>query len=495
MTLCIVHARGNGGAGGRRAGGTRAARLPLEHYRLVMPPPPHVVVVGAGFAGLYCTRELRRAPVRVTVVDRRNHHLFQPLLYQVATAGLNPADIAVPIRSFLRRQTNLDVLLSEVQGFDLESKRVLLAGGEAVAYDQLLVATGATHSYFGKVEWARFAPGLKTVEDALEIRRRVLVAFEEADREPDPRRREALLTFVIVGAGPTGVELAGAIAEIARHTLASEFRRIDPRRARILLLEGLGHVLPTYAPDLSDAARRQLESLGVEVRTSTLATGIDADGVTIGDERVSSHTVLWGAGVAASPLARMLGAPLDRAGRVKVNPDLTVPGHEDVYVAGDLAAALQEDGRPVPGVAPAAIQEGRHVARNIAAALRGEPRRPFHYEDKGILATIGRARAVGQIGRFHVTGLVAWLAWLFVHIFFLIGFRNRFAVILQWAWSYATWGRGARLIVDTAEQWQLAAADGARHVHAPGDGGQPRPPVPPSTSPAAPQPESAGLRH
>jgi len=380
-----------------------------------------------------------------------------------------------------------------VEGFDLEDRRVLLAEGETLPYDQLLLATGATHSYFGKLEWARFAPGLKTVEDALEIRRRVFIAFEEADREPDPRRREALLTFVIVGAGPTGVELAGAISEIARHTLASEFRRIDPRRARILLLEGVGRVLPTYAPDLSDAARRQLESLGVEVRTSALVTGIDAGGVTIGDEHIPSRTVLWGAGVAASPLARGLGAPLDRAGRVKVNPDLTVPGHEDVYVAGDLALVLRDGGTPVPGVAPAAIQEGRHVARSILATLRGDARQPFRYRDKGILATIGRARAVGQVGPFHVKGLLAWLTWLFVHIFFLIGFRNRFAVILQWAWSYATWGRGARLIVDTAQQWQLVARDAARVRQ--GDGEEPRAPVPPPTSPAAPEPESAGTRH
>ena len=459
-----------------------------------MPTPPRVAIVGAGFAGLYCARELKRAPVHVTIVDRRNHHLFQPLLYQVATAGLNPADIAVPIRSFLRGQKNLDVLLSEVEGFDLAGHNVLLAGGESLAYDQLLVATGATHCYSGKLEWARFAPELKTLEDALETRRRVLLAFEEADREPDPRRREALLTFVIVGAGPTGVELAGAIAELARHTLASEFRRIDPRRARILLLEGVSRVLPTYAPDLSDAARRQLESLGVEVRTSTLVTCIDADGVTVGDERIWARTVLWAAGVAASPLARMLRAPLDRAGRVKVNADLTVPGHEHVYVAGDLALVVQ-DGKPVPGVAPAAIQEGRHVARNMLATLRGEPRKPFHYRDKGILSTIGRARGVGQVGPFHVSGFLAWLAWLFVHIFFLIGFRNRFAVILQWAWSFATWGRGARLILDTAEQWQLAASDIARRAQSQADGGQTPTPVPPPTSPAAPEPESAGARH
>ncbi len=460
-----------------------------------MQPTPRVVVIGAGFAGLTCARELKRAPVQVAIVDRRNHHLFQPLLYQVATAGLNPGDIAVPIRSFLRRQKNLDVVLAEVAGFDLARRRVLLGGGETLAYDHLLVATGATHSYFGKLEWARFAPGLKNVEDALEIRRRVLLAFEEADRETDPRKREALLTFVIVGAGPTGVELSGAIAEIARHTLASEFRRIDPRQARVVLLEGVGRVLPTYSPDLSDAARRQLESLGVEVRTSALVTGIDADGVTVGEERVPSRTVLWGAGVAASPLARGLGTALDPAGRVRVNPDLTVPGREDVYVAGDLALVLQKDGTPVPGVAPAAIQEGRRVARNILATLHGEPRQPFHYWNKGILSTIGRARAVGEVGPFHLKGVVAWFTWLLVHIFFLIGFRNRFAVILQWAWSYATWGRGARLIVDTAEQWQLTASDFGRQVQARADGGVPHAPAPAPTSPGALAPGSAEVHH
>ncbi|HEX8907619.1 MAG TPA: NAD(P)/FAD-dependent oxidoreductase, partial [Anaeromyxobacteraceae bacterium] len=424
-----------------------------------MEATPHVVVVGAGFAGLYCARALRRAPLRVTLVDRRNHHLFQPLLYQVATAGLNPADIAFPIRAFVRRQRNLDVVLGEVAALDLAGRRVILQDGHALAYDHLLVATGATHSYFGHGEWARFAPGLKTLEDALEIRRRILVAFEEADREDDPAAQRALLTFVVVGGGPTGVELAGALAEIARHTLAADFRRIDPRTARILLLEGLPRVLPTYPADLSDAARRQLASLGVEVRTGARVTGIDAQGVSVGAERVLARTVLWGAGVEASPLARALGVPLDRAGRVKVNPDLTVPGREDVWVAGDLALVLCEDGSPVPGVAPAAIQEGRHVARNALRALRGEPRLPFRYRDKGSLSTIGRGRAVGQVGRFHVRGALAWLAWLCVHIYFLIGFRHRFMVLLQWAWHYATFGRSARLIVDTAEQWQRVAAE------------------------------------
>lgn len=454
---------------------------------------PDVVIVGAGFAGLYCARELAGAPVRVTLLDRRNHHLFQPLLYQVATAGLNPGDIAVPIRSFLRKQRNLDVLLGEASSFDLAGRRVLLADGQAVSYDWLVLATGATHSYFGRAAWARFAPGLKTIEDALEIRRRIFMAFEEADREPDRRRREALLTFVIVGAGPTGVELAGALSEIARHTLAEEFRHIDPRRARILLLEGMGRVLPGYPEELSEAARRQLEDLRVEVRTGTVVTGIDAEGVTVGEERIPARTVLWAAGVAASPLARALGAPLDRAGRVKVNPDLTVPGHPEVQVVGDLAAAAQETGAPVPGIAPAAIQEGRHAARNVLRALRGEAPRPFRYRDKGSLATIGRARAVGLVGRLRVRGALAWLAWLFVHIYFLIGFRNRLMVILQWGWHYLTFGRGSRLIVDTAEQWQLVAADAEERAAAAGSATEA--PRPPPTSPAAPEPGSAGARH
>ena len=433
---------------------------------------PSVVIVGCGFAGLYCTRALARAPVRVTLVDRRNHHLFQPLLYQVATAGLSPGDIAYPVRSFIRKQRNLDAVLAEVSAFDLAGRRVILSDGRALHYDQLLVATGAGHSYFGRPDWARFAPGLKTIEDALEIRRRIFMAFEEAEQEPDPARREALLTFVIVGGGPTGVELAGALAEIARHTLAAEFHRIDPRHARILLLEGTPRVLPAYTPDLSESARRQLASLGVEVRTGAMVTGIDAEGVRVGDESISARTVLWGAGVAASPLGRALGAPLDRAGRVKVEPDLTLPGHPDVYVAGDLAAVVHRDGQLVPGLAPAAIQEGRHVARNMVRSLRGQPRLPFHYFDKGSLATIGRGRGVGEVFGLHVRGALAWLAWLFVHIFFLIGFRNRVLVLLEWAWQYLTFRRGARLITETAVQWQYAAAD--REAAARNDGGAPR---------------------
>jgi NADH dehydrogenase len=416
---------------------------------------PRVVIVGAGFAGLYCARALARAPVAVTLIDRRNHHLFQPLLYQVATAGLNTGDIAVPIRSFARRQRNLDVVLGEVSAFDLPGRRVVLGSGGAVPYDRLLVATGVTHSYFGNPQWAPFAPGLKTLEDALEIRRRILVAFEDADRNPDPALASALLTFIVVGGGPTGVELAGAVAEIARHTLASEFRRIDPTRARILLIEAMDRVLPAYPPDLSGAARRQLETLGVQVRTGARVTAIDAAGVGLGEEWIPARTVLWGAGVAASPLARALGVPLDRLGRVEVNPDLTVPGHPEVSVAGDLASVHTESGELVPGLAPAALQEGRAAARNMLRAFRGEPREAFHYRDKGMLATIGRGRAVGLVGPLHLTGVIAWLSWLFVHILFLIGFRNRVLVVLEWAWAYATWRRGARLIVDTAEQWQL----------------------------------------
>ncbi|XXX81187.1 NAD(P)/FAD-dependent oxidoreductase [Sorangium sp. So ce134] len=405
----------------------------------------HVVILGAGFGGLYAARALRREPVRVTVIDRRNHHTFQPLLYQVATAGLNASDIAAPIRRVLRKQKNTSVLLAEATAIDPAQKRVIFEDGE-LGYDKLIVAAGASHSYFGHDEWAQFAPGLKTVEDALEIRRRVLLAFEAAEREPDPSRRNAWMTFVVVGAGPTGVELAGALSELARHTLVREFRRINPRDARIIVVEGAGQVLPSYVPELGEKARAQLLALNVEVRTRCLVTGIDEDGVSIGDQRIEAKTVLWGAGVAASPLARSLGAPLDRAGRVLVAPDLTVPGHEDVYVIGDLASLKQDDGRPVPGVAPAAIQEGRHAARNIARTVRGLPRLPFRYRDKGSMATIGRAAAVADFGKVKLSGFPAWLAWLFVHVLFLIGFRSRFLVLFSWALSYLTYERASRLI-------------------------------------------------
>ncbi len=406
---------------------------------------PHVVIIGGGFGGLYAARHLKRSDIAVTLVDRHNYHLFQPLLYQVATAALNPADIAAPIRSILRHQKNVDVILGEAQSIDVNQKRVGLADGE-LAYDYLIVATGATHSYFGHPEWEPYAPGLKSIDDALEIRRRVLTAFEAADRESDPHRRAAWLTFVIVGAGPTGAELAGALSEIARHTMMRDFRHIDPKLARVLLVEGRDRVLPPFPPDLSAKARAQLERLGVEVMTDTVVTSVTADAVRVGEISIPTHTVLWAAGVQASPLAQTLGAPLDRAGRVLVEADLTIPGHRDVFVIGDLAAAKCDDGTFVPGVAPAAIQEGAHTARNIERAIGGEPMRPFHYRDKGSLATIGRAAAVADIGPLHLSGFIAWFAWLAIHIFSLIGFRNRFFVIAQWAWAYVTYQRAARLI-------------------------------------------------
>jgi NADH dehydrogenase len=404
----------------------------------------HVVIVGGGFAGLYAAKSLRRANVRITLLDRHNHHTFQPLLYQVATGGLNPSDIATPIRRILRGQKNVRVLLADVKEIDVARKEIVSDGGR-IPYDTLVLAAGATHSYFGHDDWAARAPGLKTIEDALEIRRRVFFAYEAAEQETDPERRRAWMTFVVVGAGPTGVELAGALAEIATHALLNDFRRIDPAEARVVLLEGASYVLPVYKEDLSLKARRQLKKLGVEVRTGARVTGIDDDGVRLGDERIAARTVLWAAGVAASPLARSLGAPLDRAGRVLVSPDLTVPGHEDVYVLGDLASLMQ-DGAPVPGVAPAAIQEAKHAAVNIIRTLGQKPRLPFRYVDKGSLATIGRAAAIADFGRFTMSGFFAWIAWFAIHIFFLIGFRNRFVVLFQWGWSYLTYDRGARLI-------------------------------------------------
>ncbi len=403
------------------------------------------MIVGGGFGGLQAAKHLGGTPVRVTLVDRRNHYLFQPLLYQVATAALNPSDVAAPIRAILRDRKNVTVLLGDVVSIDVAGKRVVLNDG-ALPYDFAVLATGATHSYFGRDEWEAHAPGLKTIEDALEIRRRVFLAYEAAEREEDAEARATWLTFVIVGAGPTGVEMAGALAEIARHAMAEDFRRIDPRRARVILVEGLDRVLPTYPEGLSAKARRQLERLGVEVRTGSRVTSLDDRGIVIGAERVAAHTVVWAAGVQASPLARSLGVPLDRAGRVIVRPDLTIPGRDDVFVVGDLAA-LAQDGRPVPGVSPAAMQEGAHAARNILRALRGEPYAPFRYRDKGSFATIGRGAAVGRLrGGLHMSGLPAWAAWLVIHIFYLIGFRRRLLVLIQWAWSYVTYRRGARLI-------------------------------------------------
>ena len=405
---------------------------------------PHVVILGGGFGGLAAARALAGAPVRVTLVDRQNHHLFQPLLYQVATAALNPSEIAAPIRHVLRRQAIARVLLADARRVDVARRVVELADGE-LAYDHLVVATGATHSYFGHDEWAHHAPGLKTLEDAVEIRQRFLLAFEAAEREADPARREALLTFVIIGAGPTGVEMAGAMAEIARHTLAAEFDAIDPRKARVVLVEGLDRVLPVYAPELSASARAELEKRGVEVRTGVRVTGIEDECVLLGGERLPACTVVWAAGVAGSPLGRTLGAPCDRAGRVLVETTLGLPGHPEVHVIGDLAA-VSVDGAAVPGVAQGAIQGGRHAADNILRLLRGEAPTSFHYKDLGSMATIGRNAAVADVNGTRLTGFLAWTAWLAVHILALIDFRNRVFVMLSWAWSYLTLARGARLI-------------------------------------------------
>ncbi|MCY1075246.1 NAD(P)/FAD-dependent oxidoreductase [Archangium lansingense] len=404
---------------------------------------PHVVILGGGFGGLYAARSLRNAPVRVTVVDRQNHHLFQPLLYQVATATLSPGEIASPIRGLLGREVT--VLLAEVTGVDVAGKRVLLADGE-LTYDFLIIATGATHSYFGHDEWAKHALGLKTVDDALEVRRRVLLAFEMAERETDPVRRRELLTFVIIGAGPTGVEMAGALAEISRHTLTRDFHNIDPSQARILLLEGLPRVLPVYPEHLSEKARRSLEKLGVEVRTDTRVTHIDETGVYIGEEHIRARSIIWAAGVAASPVARSLGVELDRAGRVKVAPELTLPGRQDVFVIGDLAHFIQ-DGEPIPGVAPAAMQQGKQAARNLRLQLQGKPMEAFRYWDRGTYAVIGRGKAVGvAFRRFESSGFSAWLAWLGIHVLFLIGFRSKLAVLINWAYSFIAFKRSARLI-------------------------------------------------
>lgn len=410
------------------------------------PALPRVVIVGGGFGGLYCARALAKSPVRITVIDRRNFHLFQPLLYQVATASLSPADIASPIRMILRRQRNTEVWLGEAARIDADAGAVHLADGVEVPYDYLVLATGVTHGYFGHNEWAACAPGLKTVEDATEIRRRFLLAFEAAEREPDPEIRRRLLTFVIVGAGPTGVELAGAMAEIARRAMPSEFRAIDTTSARILLLEGADRVLPLYPADLSRKAGAQLERLGVEVRTETLVTDIHTDCVWVGEDRITAHNVFWAAGVAASPLGMTLGGDRDRVGRVRVEPDCSVPTHPNVFVVGDLATLERASGDPVPGVASAAIQMGRHAARMIRADLMGRPRTPFHYVDKGDLATIGRAAAVARLGRLRLSGFPAWAVWVVVHILYLIGFRNRILVMLQWGWAYLTFQRGMRLI-------------------------------------------------
>jgi NADH dehydrogenase len=402
------------------------------------------VIIGAGFGGLSAAKQLARAPFEVTVVDRHNYHLFQPLLYQVATAALSPADIASPIRGILSRQSNTSVILSRVSGVDTARKEVV-AEGRRIPFDYLIVATGAEHAYFGH-DWSSFAPGLKTIDDATYLRRRILLSFERAETEPDPDERRRLLNFVVVGGGPTGVEMAGAIAELAKRALASDFRSIDPRSARIILVEAGPRLLTAFDPALSEAAERSLEQLGVEVRLGAGVTDCDCSGVSLGQERLETRTIIWAAGVKASPAAEWLGAEHDRAGRVIVNPDLSVPKHPDIFVIGDVAAAAGPDGKPLPGVAPVAKQQGAYVAKLLMARAKGRTLAAFRYRDFGSMATIGRKRAIAQIGALKVNGFMAWLLWSLAHIYFLIGFRNRLAVALNWAWNYLTFQRGTRLI-------------------------------------------------
>ena len=407
---------------------------------------PQVIIIGGGFAGLAAARRLRNVACDVTIVDRHNHHVFQPLLYQVATAGLSPGDIASPIRWILRKQQRLRVLLANVEHIDTAAKQIRLDRADTLRYDYLIVAAGATHSYFGHDEWSAYAPGLKTLDDALAIRRKLLLAFEEAEREPNPVYQRRLLSFVIIGGGPTGVELAGALGEIARQALRSEFDAVDPATARILLIEAGPSILPSFPENLRESARRSLLKLGVTVRVGKPVTRIESDAVWIDDERIEAHGILWAAGVAAAPLSRDLGPQLDRAGRVIVGPDLSVPGHPDVFVAGDLASFSHQTGTPLPGVAQVAKQGGRHAAANVARLIAGKPTTRFRYLDPGNMATIGRNAAIADFGFLRVSGYVGWLLWLFVHILFLIGFRNRLSVMLQWATAYLTHQRSVRLI-------------------------------------------------
>ena len=418
-----------------------------------MNSPKTAIVVGAGFAGLKAAKALaNREGLRVILVDHRNHHLFQPLLYQVATAGLNPSDIAVPIRVQFRGAPNVEIHLGHIDGVDLE-KRIVFGEGHEIAFDYLILACGARHSYFGHPEWEEFAPGLKTLEQATEMRRRMLVAFERAENERDPETQRAYLTFVVVGGGPTGVELAGAIADISRTAMQGDFRRIDPAKARIVLLEAAPRVLTAFSDDLSERARRDLTEIGVEVRTNAKVDAIDSEGVTIGSERLPARTVFWAAGVQAERLAMTPALDTDRASRIKVSGDYSLPGYANVFAIGDMASLEMAAGQLVPGVAPAAIQAGEHAARMILRDLEEQPRQPFVYKDKGTMATIGKSRAVGQIGRVKLTGHIAWLAWLLIHVYQLIGFRNRLAVIFNWAWNYLFSKRGARLI--TEKEWKL----------------------------------------
>src|SRR5215469_3161979 len=406
---------------------------------------PHIIIVGAGFGGLRAAKKLARKNVRVTVIDRTNYHLFQPLLYQVATAALSPADVAAPVRSVLSEFKNVEVILAEVESVDVAAKKVKTPDLE-FDYDYLILATGARHSYFGHNDWEKLAPGLKSLEDAIELRRRILMAFEYAEKIDDEAARRAAMTFVIIGGGPTGVEMAGAIAEISRYTLAKDFRHIDPSKARVILIEGGSRLLAAYPPDLSESARKQLAELGVDVRTDARATDVTESGVQLNGEFIPCRVKIWAAGNNASFVGKTLIAPVDRVGRVIVNDDLTIPGHPEVQVIGDLANFSHQTGEPLPGVSPVAMQQGRQAARNILRMIRGEKAQRFRYFDKGSMATIGRNKAVADLKFFHLSGLLAWLAWLFVHIIFLVGFRNRLLVLIQWAWAYLTFDKGARLI-------------------------------------------------
>ena len=409
-------------------------------------PIPRVLIIGAGFAGINAARALRHSDVRVVIVDKKNHHTFQPLLYQVALAVLAPAEIASPVRTVLRGQKNIEIIMGEIVSFDLTGKRAMMKDGNSIEYDYLIVATGSTHSYFGKEEWAAAAPGLKTIEDAIEIRRRILLAFELAEKQvvegvPNPTP----LNFVIVGGGPTGCELAGAISDITRRYMTEDFHHIDPAMAKIILLEGAPHVMSAYPPDLQESARKQLEQLDVEVHTNTRVTNIEPGAVYVGEKKIPAAVVMWAAGVQASPLGKLLGVPITRSGQVTVDTECNPPGHPEIFVLGDLAH-FEQDGHPLPGLAPVAIQMGQWVPKAIGADMAQEQRKPFHYWDKGSMATIGRNRAIAQIGKVHLSGFIAWLAWLLVHIFFLIGFRNRVLVMLEWAWTYFAVQRGSRLI-------------------------------------------------
>jgi len=419
---------------------------------------PKIIIVGGGFGGLWAAKALANRPVDVTLIDRKNHHVFQPLLYQVATAVLSPGEIAQPIRRILNKYKNIEVILGEVTGFDKEASRVLLGDGSSVPYDYLIVAAGARHSYFGHDEWEQQAPGLKTIEDAVEIRRRVLMTFELAEREAYLLGKKKQLTFVVVGGGPTGVELAGAIADIARQVLATDFKVIDTRKTKVILFEGSDKILGTFGKDLSSSAKSQLESTGVEVRLNSFVTDIERGRIKVGDEVIECDLVLWATGVAASPLGKALGVEIDKAGRVFVEPDLSIPGYENIFVIGDMVMLKQADGEPVPGVSPAAMQMGRATAANILRDMGQEDRQNFTYVNKGTMATIGRSKAIADIQGYQFKGFIAWLMWLFLHVMFLIGFRNRFAVMIDWFWAYLTRERSARLITGDAEEMQNTIA-------------------------------------